>query len=189
MLFGSVRHCDSRIPNRTPPSSRPLHRLTVHGGRTGMKFVLRVLVFLLCCTPALRAQETERAKRPAKIGHYIHTHKELLIADAVVLLAWSADAASSVHCQHVSPYCVDSNSVVGPHPSNAATWGFAESMAVGLIVGEHLFWWQANKVDPEARHIILLFPAAVVITQYWNVSGNVAAANRLENARSRVMAR
>ena len=154
-----------------------------------MKFGIRVLVCLLCCISATRAQEIERTKKPAKIRHYIRTHKELLIADAVILLAQSADAGSTVHCQHVSPFCVETNGVIGPHPSNGATWADAEVTAVGLIVALHLFWWQANKVDPEARHIVLLFPVVDGISTYWSVSGNVAAANRLENARTRVMAK
>jgi len=154
-----------------------------------MKFAIRVLVCVLCCILPTRAQEKENKRVVARVGQYLRSHKELLIADTIVLLAWSADAGSSVHCQHVSSGCVDSNSVVGPHPSNAATWAFAEGMAVGLIAGQHLVWWQANKVDPEARHVILLFPAAIGITEYWNVTGNVAAANRLESARSRIMGR
>jgi len=95
---------------------------------------------------------------PAKIGRYICTHKEILISDTMQVLAEGADAASTVHCQHVSHLCIESNGVVGPHPSNGAAWSFAEGMAVGLIISQRLFWWQANKVDPEARHIILMFP-------------------------------
>jgi hypothetical protein len=154
-----------------------------------MKFAFRAFVCLLCCVPASRAQEIKRARMPAKIGHYIRTHKELLISDAVVLLALNADAGSTVHCKHVSPYCLETNSIIGPHPSNAAVWGLVNGYAVGLIAGVHLFWWQANKVDPEARHIILLFPIALGIDEYWTVTSNVADANLLENARSRVMRR
>jgi hypothetical protein len=154
-----------------------------------MKFAIRVFVCLLCCIPATRAQEIKRARMPAKIGHYIRTHKEILISDAVILLALNADAGSTVHCLHVSPGCIETNSIIGPRPSNAAVWGLVEGYAVGLIAAQHLFWWQANKVDPEARHINLLFPIVVGIDEYWTVTGSVAGANRLENARSRVMRR
>jgi hypothetical protein len=152
-----------------------------------MKFTVRVVVCLLCCIPATHAQEIKRAKMPAKIGHYIRTQKELLISDAILVLAESADAGSTVHCQHVSRGCIETNSIIGPHPSNAATWADAEVTAVGLIVLLHCFWWQANKVDPEARHLVLLFPIVDGIATYWSVTGNVEAANQLENARSRVM--
>jgi hypothetical protein len=154
-----------------------------------MKFAIQVLVFLLCCTPAVRAQGTGRARKPAKIGHYIRTHKELLISDAIILLALNADAGSSVHCQHVSPNCLEANSITGPRPSNAAIWGVANGYALGLIAGEHLVWWQAQKVDPEARHMILIFPVVMGVYEYLNVTGIITDTKLLENARARVMRR
>jgi hypothetical protein len=154
-----------------------------------MKFAIRVLLFLLRPTAAICAQETEKARKLPRIAHYIRTHKELLIADAIILLAQSADAGSTAHCQHVSPLCIETNGVIGPHPSNGAAWADAEVTAVELIVALHLFWWQANKVNPDARHIVLVFPVVDGISEYCTVTGNVAAANRLENARSRVMAK
>lgn len=143
------------------------------------------MCLLFCVHPTLAQQAEKRGM--ARVGHYIRTHKELLIADVIIALAEGADAGSSVHCQHVSASCNETNSTLGRHPSNAATWTYAGGTAAALITAEHLVWWQAKKVDPEARHLILIFPLAVGITESWTVSQNVDAANRLAAARSRVM--
>jgi hypothetical protein len=151
-----------------------------------MKFAAAVLVCLLFCTPATRAQQAEK-RDVGRVGHYIRTHKELLVADTIIVLAEGADAASSVHCQRTSPNCVERNSTVGSHPSNAVTWGYAAGTAAALLTGEHLLWWLAKKVDPGARHLVVIAPIASGVTEYWSVSGNVDAANRLAAARSRLM--
>lgn len=151
-----------------------------------MKCSSAVLVCLLFCVPPTQAQQAER-RGVARVEHYIRTHKELLISDAIIVLAEGADAGSSVHCQHTSFDCRETNSTLGSRPSNVATWGYAAGTAALLVTGEHLVWWQAKKVDPEARHLVLIAPVAIGITEYWSVTGNVAAANKLAAARSRVM--
>lgn len=142
-------------------------------------------VLLLAIAPVVQAQTTKPSV-PAKVGHYVKTHKRLLVADAVIVAAWSADAASSVHAQK-SGCCVESNPILGPHPNEVATWSFAMGMAGLLVTGEHLIWWQGNKIDPEAGHVLIWpIPIAFGITEAINVHDNANYAGRMAQARARV---
>ena len=139
---------------------------------------------LLLCVLSASAQM--KPSVPARVSNFIRTHKRLLVADSILILAWSADAASSVHAQK-SGCCVESNPIVGPHPSEAATWGFAMGMAGLMVTGEHLIWWAGNKYDEReaARVAIWLPPIAFGITEFYNVKANAQYAGQAE-ARARL---
>ena len=152
--------------------------------------ILAVLAFVVLC-PAGGAQV--KRSLPSKVAAYASTHKRLLVADAIIIAAWSADAASSTRAQ-ASGCCVETNPVIGPHPSNAQTWAWAGFMAALGVTGEHLIWWGANRAgDPEAGHVLIwLYPVAFSIIEFDNVRSNLKyAANgpnpeRLRAARARV---
>ena len=113
------------------------------------------------------------------VVHYVATHKRLLIADSIVLLAWSADAASSNRCQSENRAgCIEQNPLLGKHPGPGATWGYAMGVASAQIAIGHLVWWEGNKVDSEAAHVIIwLNPITIGIIEYFNVHTNVNIAD------------
>jgi len=109
-----------------------------------------------------------------KVWHYVSTHKELLAVDAIIIAAWSADAASTVHDEHNCPSCIETNSVLGPHPSERAIWLYASGWSALQTTLNHLAWHYAP--DPVLRHIVWI-PAIVTATnELSNVRNNVQAA-------------
>ena len=144
---------------------------------------LAAILFLV----ALMAQCSAAQSRSAKISHYVKTHKRLLVADAIIMAAWSADAASSVHAQK-SGCCVESNPLVGKHPNELVTWVYGMGVGSAMITGEHLIWWAGNKYgDPEAAHVLIWpGPIAFGIGEFFNVRDNAKYAGMAE-ARARLM--
>ena len=123
---------------------------------------------------------TQAAPHP---WHYIKTHKELLVNDAIVLGVFYADAKSSTHCQHVGgQFCVEKNPTLGPHPSNLATYGYDMGFAAFFIADDHLAWHYA----PSARwrHIIWTSTATLVAFDIPNVNNNNQAADKAACKRS-----
>jgi hypothetical protein len=114
-----------------------------------MKRMLCVYVFLvwvLLGAASANAQQNDSKRvaamryhenRLKRVAYYITTHKELLISDTLVVFAWSADAASSVHCQRI-PGCDESNPSLGRHPNEFHTWGLAMGYSAALITLTHL---------------------------------------------------
>jgi hypothetical protein len=124
------------------------------------------------------------------MGHYVKTHKELLIMDAVVVLPISAEAASTVHCIHVSPFCNESNELLGRRPSAGAVWGLALGYSAGIITANHLAWRALN--DPETwprwRHLPFAWDTLVAVKSSLAVKHNVNFADQLQSeARKRLM--
>src|ERR1700691_1997453 len=78
-----------------------------------------------------------------KILHYAAKHKELILADAVIVAAWSADAASTVNDERNCPSCVETNPFLGPHPSRHAIWISAVGYAGVQTTFNHLIWHYA----------------------------------------------
>jgi len=76
-----------------------------------------------------------------RLGHYIGTHKGLLAADAIVVLACSADAASTVH--DVRAGFPETDPLLGTHPGAARTYALLEGEAVGVVAVNHVI---ANRV-------------------------------------------
>jgi hypothetical protein len=155
-----------------------------------MKLLKRIfaVVLFFAALPA-RAQEREalRPAFPARVAGYVKTHKELLLADTILILAESADAASSVHCQKVAPTgCVERNIILSHHPNEVDTWSVALGMNAGMLIAlNHLIWKFAPA--PELRHMIWFTTGPIALVESINVDDNAATAARLQQARARVM--
>jgi len=125
-----------------------------------------------------------------KFGRYVTTHKELLLMDGLVVLPVSAEAASTVHCLHVSPFCKESNELLGRRPSTGAVWGLALGYSAGIITANHLAWRALN--DPETwprwRHLPFAWDTFAAVKSSFAVKHNVDFAEKLQSeARMRLM--
>lgn len=125
-----------------------------------------------------------------KFGHYVTTHKELLLMDSLVVLPILADAASTVHCQHVSPLCTESNVFLGRRPSAPKVWGLSLGSSAAIITANHLAWRALN--DPETwprwRHVPFAWDTLIVIESSYNTKHNVDVAEWYQSeARKRLM--
>jgi hypothetical protein len=134
-----------------------------------------------------------RQRRPGlfrSFGHYLKTHKELLIMDAVVVLPLSAEAASTVHCMHVSPFCNESNELLGRRPSTAAVWGLALGFSAMVVTFNHIGYRALNNPEtwPRWRHVPFGWDALVAIKSAYATKHNVDFAEHLQSeARKRLM--
>ena len=157
-----------------------------------MKRTARIhIALVLCLLGGTIARAQDQSKRVAalryhegrlkRVAYYVSTHKELLIADTLVVFAEAADAASSVHCQRL-PGCVEQNSLLGKHPNELQTWGAAMGFSAGEITLVHLIRYFAP--DRFTRHIFWGPVAAQCIREVWNVHSNVNAAEFLQNQRA-----
>jgi hypothetical protein len=97
-----------------------------------MKQLSSIAILLLLCCPIGGAGPV----------HFVKTHKTLLAADALLILAQAADARSTVYSQRVCPSCIDQG-WLGPHPSPVQAWFGTEIEAAGLISLDHLAWHYA----------------------------------------------
>lgn len=127
-----------------------------------------------------------------RFGHYCKTHKELLLMDSVVLLPVAAEAASTVHCLHVSPSCNESNELLGRRPSTGAVWGLALGYSAGIITANHLAWRALN--DPETwprwRHLPFAWDTFAAVKSSFAAKHNVDFAEKLQSeARKRLMSK
>jgi len=124
-----------------------------------------------------------------KFGRYCKTHKELLLMDSIVLLPVSAEAASTVHCIHVSPFCNESNELLGRRPSTGKVWGLALGYSAAIITSNHLAWRALN--DPEAwprwRHLPFAWDTFAAVKASLAVKHNADSAEQLQEARKRFM--
>lgn len=110
--------------------------------------------------------------------HYVKTHKELFIYDVAVTAGPMADAASTVHCIHYSPYCTESNSMLPARPSNAQLYLYGGAESTVLIAVGHLVWHFAPRAVDRQALIWLATPVAVIDTL--QVKANVDALDRLQ---------
>jgi len=140
----------------------------------------------LAAIPTSAQTSTHHTGPIVHIGHYVRTHKELLAADAIVAAGVWAEMASSIHCEDVSPRCLDKGPL-GPRP------GHDEFIAVGFIesgvtiTGYHLLWHYAPRSHPIIRHLIWIPTTYVAISEAYTIKNNVDTAERLQNARQRLM--
>jgi hypothetical protein len=116
----------------------------------------------------------------AKIFHYAARHKELILADAVIIAAWSADAASTVNDTHNCPNCVETNPFLGAHPSAHAVWLSAMGFSATQTAVNHLIWHYAPA--SVYRHMIWAQGVMLGSTEANNVYGNVQAAQSSSRA-------
>jgi hypothetical protein len=143
------------------------------------------LIFCLLGASAARAQdESNRVAalrfhegRLKRMTHYVTTHKELLISDTLIVFTQAADAASSVHCQRL-PGCVESNPLLGKHPSELETWGAATGASAATITLVHLSQlFASNRIE---RHLFWGPVAGICIREVWNVHSNANEAEFLQ---------
>lgn len=119
-----------------------------------------------------------------RIRHYVGTHKELLASDALLIAAFSADAASSVHCPVRG--CVETNRILPNNPSDFVYWGYFTGLEAICITASHL-WWHRHPNSPW-RHIAWAAPISYSIYEVPNVRFNVDTdkIGRLQEARARL---
>lgn len=144
-----------------------------------------VAVCIFCavfCRPAFARDGSNKigafiSVRQSRIGplhevwHYIDTHKELLASDAIIIAAWSADAASTINDEHNCPSCVETNSVLGPRPSESAVWLYASGWSALQTTLNHLAWHYAP--DPVLRHMVWIPAVITGVNELPNVENNV----------------
>lgn len=151
-----------------------------------MKRIALFAVVFMCLVPAVSAQ-ARKASVPARVAGYVKTHKELILADALVGAAWSLDAWSSARCQRISPTgCIEQNPIVGPHPTSGQLYGFALGFSAAQITMNHLLWHYAP--SPDLRHMIWFFDGPFIGFEAWNINHNIDSGNilRQEQARARL---
>jgi hypothetical protein len=125
-----------------------------------------------------------------RIRHYVGTHKELLASDALLGAAFSADAVSSVKCQHQATpdfECIEGNKLLGIHPSELTYWGYFTGLETVYVAASHL-WWHKHPDSPW-RHITWALPIAYSICEVPTVRTNLETADgieRLREARARL---
>jgi hypothetical protein len=116
-----------------------------------------------------------------RIRHYVGTHKELLASDAVIFAALSADAITSVRCQHLYTLdCVESNRFLPNHPSEFVYWGYLAGQEAVYISSTH-FWWHKHPHSPW-RHVAWAAPIAVSIYETFNLVSTYETFNLLNFA-------
>ena len=158
--------------------------------REGAAGIIWVIVLLAAAAP-LKAQgsgdETASLhRRPlSKIGHYMGTHKVLLVSDAILILGGAADDASTVHCRHMHPACVESNPILPGHATNAQIYGQTAATAVAFIAFNH---WIARKYRHDGLwgYSYLLVTTPLVIESAVDTAHNIRVADTLAAARGRV---
>lgn len=116
----------------------------------------------------------ERVHPIGRIWHYVVTHKEVLAADALASSAWLADSASTVYDEHHCT-CIETNPILGKHPSEGAVWGYGIGSAALFTTLNHLIWHYAP--DRSDRHLFWFEVAPIIGVEASNVYSNVHAAD------------
>jgi hypothetical protein len=124
------------------------------------------------------------ARKGGRIFRYVSTNKVLLLSDSALILSGLADVITSVRCQHMYPAsCVETNAIVGRHPSDAATYGYKMGASVAMIIGNH---W-VNRSFGRWRHVYVPWTTSLVASNIYAAHHNIGVINTLEVARSRLM--
>ncbi|HTS07532.1 MAG TPA: hypothetical protein VMP68_18275 [Candidatus Eisenbacteria bacterium] len=102
----------------------------------------------------------------------------LLLSDTALVLGGTADDASSIHCQHMHPACVESNFALPVHPSNAQLYGSSAALAVGIIAANH---WLAHALRDRHRwkYSPLFVEGPFIVQSAVDTWHNVGVSNRL----------
>lgn len=99
---------------------------------------------------AARNQQSIPAKHVGGLGHYVRTHKTLLVTDAVFVLSSLADSASTVHCLHTNRFCSEENPLLPDHPSAAQLYGFKLGLTAVYVTANH-YWVRSFRDAPKTR--------------------------------------
>lgn len=110
--------------------------------------------------------------------HYLRTHIDLLAADAAVVLAVNADAASTVHCFHMSGCAlVETNPLAtGSRPSNLTVYAGANGLALGVGVAMHLLYHGLHA----DRHSVPLLAAPILLGEGIVTRNNVRQMQQIQ---------
>jgi hypothetical protein len=119
-------------------------------------------------------ERPDPSTKPGKLFRYITTHKVLLASDATLALSSLADAASAAHCQHVSPFCHETNPLLGPHPSTAALYGTKMGLTAMYIGIDH--WWEHEFKGTAPEKIYVFWSAWLVSQSYGGTLSNISTA-------------
>lgn len=141
----------------------------------------RVKAAIVAVVMAIVSAPVRGDNLPHKVWHYTRTHKELLAYDAIAILGPMADAASSVHCTHLSPACTEGNALLPARPSNAQFYSTAGASSLGMIAAGHLIWHFAPRAAD--RQILVWIITPVAIGEARQTSDNVYTAERIDAAR------
>ena len=117
---------------------------------------------------------------PAETRGYFRSHLELLLADTLVILSQSADAASTVHCQKVSRGCIETSSLAGRHPNELRVWGVATLFMTTGVTVNHLLWFLRPEDRPDLRHIIWVTSIPLTVTAAYDTWNNSLASELLQ---------
>lgn len=115
---------------------------------------------------------------PVRIWHWAGHHKEVLLADSLVIGGWSADAAMSTRCQDEFPTaCIEGNSLLGPHPSAGKLWGYSLGFAGALVAANHA---TSHYLPSPYKHAFWAWSGWIGIAEGINVNNGVNSLERLE---------
>lgn len=154
-----------------------------------MKLVVVVMFLLLaipCSAQVIMAVHHNPAKVVAgHVWHYTTTHKEVIAQSLLFDLALAADAASSIRCQSYKG-CIETDPLLGQHPSPADTWHWAETGGGIMTVSLFTFHWattdQGN--DRFERHLWWVPIGVFDGLEVENVWSNVHIDQSLSNQQS-----
>ncbi|MGD1211349.1 MAG: hypothetical protein ABR973_08355 [Candidatus Acidiferrales bacterium] len=133
----------------------------------------------ICVYDEIRERPDPATKR-GKLFRYIGTHKALLASDATLFISSMADAASAVHCQHVSSSCRETNPILGPHPSSAGIYGTKLGLTAAYIGLDH--WWAYEFKGHEPDTAYLFWCAWLVGQNYYGTLTNINTARGVPSA-------
>jgi hypothetical protein len=109
-----------------------------------------------------------------KVRRYISTHKELLAADVLLGADITADGASTVYVTDRCPSCIETNPLLGHHPSERSLWTLDVGYLVGLVTIEHLTWRYSP--DRIYHHMIWMMVAPLTVEEsVFTIPNNIRA--------------
>jgi hypothetical protein len=117
-----------------------------------------------------------------RVAHYVGTHKELLVSDAIMLMAANADAASTVHNRHRG--LIETNPILGRQPDNVQLYAFANATPTLLISINHFAWhryqqpWNPKQPTDPDRHWIWFDVAAYTFWEQVTIRHNISVAEK-----------
>jgi hypothetical protein len=139
-----------------------------------MKHFIAIAVLLSSASCTFAQTEGRRASLVGRFGHYVATHKELLVSDLVVFGAWNANAAASRHVANVG-YLGGSGDFWGAD-GTFKTYGEANLFAGGFVAIDHLLWryvrTDANGEKTWDRHAVLVAAGFWSATAFAGVKGD-----------------
>jgi hypothetical protein len=100
-----------------------------------MKYLIAIVVLLSSASCTFAQTEARKTGFAGRLGHYVATHKELLVSDLVVFGAWNADAAAN---RHVANFGYSERADFLGNGDTFKTYGEANLIAGAAVVVDHL---------------------------------------------------